>query len=462
MYFCIFVKNKHGARISHRQFFTYMKKFISFTLALLVLGTAYGQSFLEDVHLSLDKGFEGVYAKGDSIKVFAEASCEKPAVVKIYQNGYFNEAREIRIPEGKSEIFSGSFSEATALMFRLSDPANPKDSTTVGAIVSPEDFTPGFDEPKDFRKFWRKQLRQMRKQKMEVKLTPVAIPGKDSLEYVCYDLEVSCITSRPVRGYLALPLNAAPHSLPIAIKAHGAGLMTDSWTKATVKDAVKLAKSGNGTIALDINAHGILNGQDDAYYEAIGKELNGYSGWPVKDRESFYFNGMFLRLVRALDYLCSRKEWDGKRVLITGGSQGGAQSAALAGLDSRVSMVVVDVPAMWDVGGMLVGRTSSWNKPLEREGVNSTAAKVAPYYDAANFMRHYTGKLVVNVGLIDLTCPPADVWAVYNVCPASSKVMHPCAWKGHSGQYSVPKDEQNEMRKLMGKYLDDAIDAYLR
>lgn len=389
-----------------------MKKFISFTFALLVLGTAYGQSFLEDVHLSLDKGFEGVYAKGDSIKVFAEASCEKPAVVKIYQNGYFKEAREIRIPEGKSEIFSGSFSEATALMFRLSDPANPKDSTTVGAIVSPEDFTPGFDEPKDFRRFWRKQLRQMRKQKMEVKLTPVAIPGKDSLEYVCYDLEVSCITSRPVRGYLALPLNAAPHSLPIAIKAHGAGLMTDPWTKATVKDAVKLAKSGNGAIALD--------------------------------------------------YLCSRKEWDGKRVLITGGSQGGAQSAALAGLDSRVSMVVVDVPAMWDVGGMLVGRTSSWNKPLEREGVNSTAAKVAPYYDAANFMRHYTGKLVVNVGLIDLTCPPADVWAVYNVCPASSKVMHPCAWKGHSGQYSVPKDEQNEMRKLMGKYLDDAIDAYLR
>ena len=48
-----------------------------------------------------------------------------------------------------------------------------------------------------FRKFWKKQLKQMRKQKMEVKLTPVPIPGKDSVNYVCYDLEVNCITARP-------------------------------------------------------------------------------------------------------------------------------------------------------------------------------------------------------------------------------------------------------------------------
>ena len=439
-----------------------MKRTICFILALFALGTASGQSFLEDVHLSLNKGFEGVYAKGDSLKVYAEVAKVTPALVKVYQNGYFKESRELCLPAGKSEVFSGSYDEATALMFRLADPANPKDSTTVGAIVAPEDFRPGFDEPKDWRKFWRKQLRQLRRQKMEVKLTPVAIPDKDSLDYLCYDLEVNCITARPVRGYLALPRNAAPRSLPIAIKAHSAGKMTDSWTKATVKAAVKMAKSGSGAIALDINAHGILNGQDDAYYETIGKELNGYSSRSVKDRESFYFNGMFLRLVRALDYLCSRKEWDGERVLVTGGSQGGAQSAALAGLDPRVSMVVVDVPAMWDVGGMLVGRLSAWNKPLEREGVDSPAAKVAPYYDAANFMRHYCGKLVVNVGLIDQTCPPACVWAVYNVCPASSKLMHPCAWKGHSGKYSVPGEERGEMKKRMGKYLDDAIDAYLR
>ena len=439
-----------------------MKKIASCFLALLAFGTAYGQSFLENVHLSVNNGFEGVYSKGDTVKVYAEVGKDTPAVMKIYQNGYFKEERNCLLSAGKNEVFCGAYDEATSLMFRLADPSHPSDSTTVGAIVAPEEFRPGFDEPADFQAFWKKQLKEMRKQKMKVKLTPVPIPGEDSLKFVCYDLEINCITARPVRGYLAMPRGARRHSLPIAINAHSAGKLTASYTKATVKKAVSLAGSGGGAIALDINAHGILNGQDNAYYETLQKELNGYSSWPITDHESYYFRGMFLRLVRALDYLCSRREWDGKRVLITGGSQGGAQSAALAGLDPRVRMVVVDVPAMWDVGGILAGRLSSWNKALEREGVDSPAREIVPYYDGANFMRHFTGQLVVNVGLIDTTCPPADVWAVYNVCPAASKVIYPCAWKGHSGKYSVPKEERKEMRAFMGRYLDDAINAYLK
>lgn len=440
-----------------------MKKILCIIAGLAVLFTARGQSFLESVNLSVDKGLEGVYSKGETIKVFAEVDKETPALVKVYQNGQFKGVSETVLPPGKSEVFSGSYDEAAALMIRLANPLDQKDSTTVGAIVAPEEFRPGFDEPADFRQFWKKQLKALRREKMKVSLTPVAIPGKDSLNYVCYDLEINCLDFRPVRGYLAMPRNARRRSLPIAIYAHSAGALTASYTKASVKKAVSLASTGGGAIALDINAHGILNGQDDAYYEAMEKELHGYSGWHITDHETYYFRGMFLRLVRALDYLCSRKEWDRKRVLITGGSQGGAQSAALAGLDPRVRMVVVDVPAMWDTGGMLLGRSSCWNKPLEREGVDSPAAKIVPYYDAANMMRHYTGDLVVNVGLIDLTCPPASVWSVYNICPASSKSIHPCAWKGHSGKYSVPtKEGRSKMRKAMGKYLDEAIEEYLK
>ena len=440
-----------------------MRKIFCLIAGLLAMFTVYGQSFLESVSLSLDKGFEGVYAVGDTVKVFAEVEQETPALVKLYQNGQFKGMSETLLPAGKSEVFRGTYDEAAALMIRLANPADQKDSTTVGAIVAPEEFRPGFEEPKDFRKFWRKQLRKMRREKMEVKLSPVPVPGEDGENYLCYDLEINCLSFRPVRGYLALPRDARPHSLPIAIFAHSAGVLTAPWTKASVQKAVSLAKTGHGAIALDINAHGILNGQDDAYYEAMQAELHDYSSRTVTDHESFYFRGMFLRLVRALDYLCSRQEWDGKRVLITGGSQGGAQSAALAGLDRRVTMVVVDVPAMWDMGGMLKGRSSAWTKPLERDGIDSPAAKIMPYYDASNFMRHYKGELVVNVGLIDMTCPPAGVWSVYNVCPARTKTMHPCAWKGHSGKYSVPTEEgRAAMAGVMGKYLNEAIETYLQ
>ena len=438
-----------------------MKRFLCFLTGLLAACAAYGQSFLESVRLYPDKGFEGVYAKGDTVKVFAEVDKETPALVKVYKNGQFTGVSETVLPEGRSEVFRGTYDEAAALMIRLANPSDQKDSTTVGAIVAPEEFRPGFEEPADFRDFWAKQLKTLRKQKMKVKLTPVEVPDKDADKYVCYDLEINCLDFRPVRGYLAMPRGARRRSLPIVIYAHSAGKLTAPYTKATVKKAVSLAKSGSGAIALDINAHGILNGQDEAYYESLQKELNGYSSWKVTDHETYYFRGMFLRMVRALDYLCTRKEWDRKRVLVTGGSQGGAQSAALAGLDPRVNMVVVDVPAMWDMGGILMGRTSCWSKPLEREGVDSPAAKIVPYYDAANMMRYYKGKLVVNVGLIDLTCPPASVWSVFNICPASSKEIHPCAWKGHSGRYSVPtKEGRAQMRSTMGEYIDNAINTF--
>ncbi len=440
-----------------------MKRVFCIIICLLAVAAAYGQSFLESVYLTPDRGWDGVYAKGDTIRVYADADREMPALVKVYRNGKFQGVDEVLLKAGRTEVFSGSYDEASALMVRLANPEDQKDSTTVGAIVAPEEFLPGFGEPKDFRRFWKKQLKAMRREKMNVKLTPVEVPEKDREKYVCYDLEINCLDFRPVRGYLAMPLDAGKRSLPIAIYAHSAGKMTASYTKATVKKALSLAKSGKGAIALDINAHGVLNGQDDAYYEAMEKELHGYSGRTVTDHESFYFRGMFLRMVRALDYLCSRPEWDRKRVLVTGGSQGGAQSAALAGLDPRVTTVVVDVPAMWDSGGILRGRTSGWPKPLERDGMESPAATIMPYYDACNFMRYFKGDLVVNVGLIDLTCPPASVWSVYNVCPARSKTIHPCAWKGHSGKYSVPtKEERGRIRNTMNGLLDDAIEASLK
>ena len=440
-----------------------MKRIFCIIIGLLAAVAAFGQSFLESIYLVPDKGLEAVYAKGETIKIYADADKETPALVKVYRNGQFEGVSEITLQAGRTEVFSGSYDEAAALMVRLANPQDQNDSTTVGAIVAPEEFLPGFDEPADFRDFWKKQLKTLRKQRMKVKLTPVEVPGEDAEKYVCYDLEINCLDFRPVRGYLAMPRKAKRRSLPIAIYAHSAGKLTSPYTRATVKKAVSLAKSGNGAIGLDINAHGMLNGQDEAYYAAMEEELHGYSGRTVTDHESFYFRGMFLRLVRALDYLCTRKEWDRKQVLVTGGSQGGAQSAALAGLDPRVTTVVVDVPAMWDSGGILKGRTSCWTKPLERDGIDSPAATIMPYYDACNFMRYFKGDLVVNVGLIDLTCPPASVWSVYNVCPARTKVIHPCAWKGHSGKYSVPtKEERNRIRKIMNKYIDDAIDAYLR
>ncbi len=440
-----------------------MKRILTLIAILPVFNSSvFAQSFLEDITLSLDKGKEAVYAKGDTIRLFAETMAEKSSVLKVYENGCLSQTLTCTIPAGKSEIFTISYNRPVALMLRLSNPAHPTDSTTVGAIVSPEEFEPGFEDPADFDTFWKKQLRALRKIKMRPILTPVEVPGKDGEKFLCYNLEINCIDGAPVRGYLALPKESAKRSLPIVIFAHGAGNLRESWTQSSVKKAVSLAKKGSGAIALDINAHGMLNGMTVDYYVNLQQELKGYYNREVLSHEDFYFRTMFLRMVRALDYLCSRKEWDGKRVLVTGGSQGGAQSTALAGLDSRVTMMVVDVPAMWDVGGALKGRSSGWPKQLEKQGLNSSAVDILPYYDGSNMLRRYHGGLVVNVGLIDMTCPPAAVWSAFNVCPSPSKEIHPNAWKGHSAKYSLPAEMRNETKQEANAILDNAINAYLQ
>ena len=82
-------------------------------------------------------------------------------------------------------------------------------------------------------------------------------------------------------------------------------------------------------------------------YQAVGNT----------DRETSYFLNMYLRDSRVLDYLLTRPDWDGKTIVLTGGSMGGQQSLALAGLrPDRISAVLVCVPAGADTNGDLHAR----------------------------------------------------------------------------------------------------------
>ena len=71
---------------------------------------------------------------------------------------------------------------------------------------------------------------------------------------------------------------------------------------------------------------------------------------------------MFLRLVRALDFLTSRPEWDGKHLIVIGHSQGGGQALAAGGLDPRVTLIASGVPAICDHSGRAAGRINGWPK----------------------------------------------------------------------------------------------------
>jgi len=116
---------------------------------------------------------------------------------------------------------------------------------------------------------------------------------------------------------------------------------------------------------------------------------------------------------------------------------GGQQSFAVAGLVPRVNALIVDVPAGGDALGELHGRMASYpNWDVKQPEVRRTA----PYFDAANFAPHIAARSMVAMGFIDETCPPASVWAVFNLLRGPKEAV-PLVDSPHN-HMAVPPEQQ--------------------
>ena len=69
---------------------------------------------------------------------------------------------------------------------------------------------------------------------------------------------------------------------------------------------------------------------------------------------------MYLRDSRAIDYIASRPDWDGKTIVVIGTSMGGQQSLVTAGLNPKITAVIVNEPAGADSNGDLHGRKAGY------------------------------------------------------------------------------------------------------
>ncbi|HWQ93651.1 MAG TPA: acetylxylan esterase, partial [Clostridia bacterium] len=251
-------------------------------------------------------------------------------------------------------------------------------------------------------------------------LIPVGGDAEDKIE--CFDVKLDCAGPAPVSGYYARPRQTQPKSLPIILLLHGAGVQS-----ASLANAQNWCR--RGFLAMDINAHGIPNGQPTQFYRDL--EAGRFKGYPRAGRESreeFYFLGMFLRGLRAIDFLASQPEWDGKTLIAYGSSQGGFQAFALAGLDERVSFIAAGVPAGCDHTGVKANRISGWPKvvPVDNAGVpDESILQTSRYFDCVNFALRAKAKgAFVTVGFIDRTCPPTSVYAAYNRLPIPKAIFN--------------------------------------
>ena len=122
------------------------------------------------------------------------------------------------------------------------------------------------------------------------------------------------------------------------------------------------------------------------------REMYGCRGWVLHHNTDLWrMKKVYLACVRAVDYLCSLPEWDGKNVIAQGGSQGGALSLIVTALDPRITLCVANHPALADMAAYAEkGRTGGYPHFVRKyQGIELTpeVIKTLSYYDVVNFAR---------------------------------------------------------------------------
>ncbi len=368
---------------------------------------------------------DALYGKGEEVSFQIKLLLDKRAVDEAEVQWTLSKdgvpptrSGKVKLVHGTGTV-TGKLDEPGFLQCQVSfrTPAGKTLRAVGGAGVDPLQITPSLPVPEDLDAFWSAQKEKLAAVPVSGKLTPVKSPQPD---VECFDLQADCVGA-PVSGYLAKPVGAKPRSLPIILTVHGAGVRNSSL--GGVADWAR-----RDFLALDINAHGIPNGRPDQFYADLANgELKDYRALGRESRDTVYFLGMFLRLVRAIDFLTAQPEWNGRTLVVHGSSQGGAQSIVAAGLDSRVTFFAAGVPAMCDHTGAVVGRISGWPKLVSNGPDGKPDAKVleaARYYDAMNFATRTMAAGIVTVGFIDTTCPPTSVYAAYNALKGGKEIFN--------------------------------------
>lgn len=295
-------------------------------------------------------------------------------------------------------------------------------------------------EPADFDEFWARQFARL--DKVPIRDDRVEIDSRGP-NVRLYAVRIDCAGLRPVTGYLSVPKAVDDgKTFPCHLMTHG--------YNGDRCNHVRPDQSPSDRILLNINAHGLKLaefGATDADTKALRWEVrsNGqiYAFDPEqnKDPETAYFNGMVLRVKRALQYLKTVKGWNGKDLCAIGGSQGGLQTIWAAACGEGVTMADSRITWCCDMAMnnlRLEGKAAS-------DGWYIRWVPGIAYYDAAVWAKRIPASCrtdITRAGLGDYCCPPMGLAKLWNGIPGNKTIT----WvQGSEHGYVPPEYEGRDV-----------------
>lgn len=287
---------------------------------------------------------------------------------------------------------------------------------------SVDKIKPYTKEPADFRAFWDKNMAEMRSVPLTYTKTPAPEFSTDKAD--CFLLKVNLNRQgQSVYAYLSIPKGAKKGGCPAVLCPPGAGIKT-------IKEPLRHRYyADNGCIRMEMEIHGLDPRLPKEAFDDMSRAFNDrntqYVTNRLDSRDSYYMRRVYLAVARCLDLLTELPEWDGRNLMIQGGSQGGALSIVGAALHERVTGCIVNHPALSDMAGYSDGGTGGWPHFNRMEGMMTTdKIRTMAYYDVVNFARHLKAPVYMTWGYNDDVCPPTTSYAVWNVmtCPKEALI----------------------------------------
>jgi cephalosporin-C deacetylase len=273
-------------------------------------------------------------------------------------------------------------------------------------------YAPDLPVPEDLWPFWARTLAEARTDDLAVTMTPV----ETGLTLVStFDVGFRGFGGTTVKGWLHLPAGATG-PLPAVVEFIGYG-----GGRGLPHERVLWATAGYAHFVMDTRGQGStwsVGATPDP--DPAGAPFHpGFMTRGILDPDDYYYRRVFVDGVRAVEAVRGHPAIDAGRVAVTGGSQGGGISIAVAALAPEIAAAMPDVPFLSDFPRAITlkdtdpyGEIARYLK-AHRDHVDA-ALRTLSYFDVSILGRRATAPALFSVGLMDEITPPSTVFAAYN------------------------------------------------
>lgn len=272
--------------------------------------------------------------------------------------------------------------------------------------------TPIVQPPEDLDAFWTATLRDCVRQGSQTRFDPVQTPY---IGLETFDVTFSGFAGDPIRAWLHLP-RGHHGRLPCVVEFAGYGC-----GRGLVHQTTMWGLAGFAHLVMDTRGQGSEGSPGDTPDpHGTSPAYPGLMTRGALDPADHYYRRVFTDAVRAVEVARAHPAVDPEAVAVAGVSQGAGIAIAAASLSRHVQALTASVPYLCDIqrGAETSERLPYAEIPgylaIHRDHAE-LLFRTLSYFDGATLGRRATAPALFSVALMDSVCPPATVFAAYNV-----------------------------------------------